>query len=138
MIDLIKLDGLLDKLALDVQCDGIEFGNDNWILNWNLLWRRWQLCWKFQNLFYLFTSGFLLGSYSCIVLIRLILCFFWFLLLRFELGKFWFLKFMFGCWSIFLYVYAYVYVGFTWCNIDMCMLGCWSFCICLLEIKGTY
>ena len=45
---------------------------------------------------------------------------------------------MLGCWSIFLYVYACVYVGllelmyvgFTWCNIDMFMLGCWSFCIC--------
>ena len=50
LVDLIKLDWLLDKLALDVQCDGIEFGNDNWILNWNLLWRSWQLWCKFQNL----------------------------------------------------------------------------------------
>ena len=81
LIDLIKLDSLLDKLALNVQCDGIEFGNDSWILNWNLLWRSWQLCWKFQYLFYFFTSGFLLGCYSCIMLIRLILCFLWFLLL---------------------------------------------------------
>ena len=83
------------------------------------------------------------------MLIRLILCFFLFLLLWFELGKFWFLKFMLGCWSFFLYVYAYVYVGFSWCNIDMFMLGCWSFCIChgkgmlsfsflLLPMNGNY
>ena len=76
LVDLIKLDWLLDKLALDVQCDGIEFGNDNWILNWNLLWRSWQLCWKFQILFYFFTSGFLLGCYSCIMLIKIDIVFF--------------------------------------------------------------
>ena len=69
-------------------------------------------CWKFQNLFYFFTSGFLLGCYSCIVLIRLILCFFWFLLLWFVLGKL--LEYFFVCICICVCGVARAFVFVCW------------------------
>ena len=95
----------------------------------HLLFLSIYLC-LFVGLFYFFISGFLLGCYSCFMLIRLILCFsdFFCCGLNWVIFGFWSLCCVAGVFYFLFFIFfmvcicIYVYVGFTWCNIMLITL----------------